>query len=445
MLADDSPSHSRSSLMRPSLRWRLAGVLLTAAMAIGIAGCGSSSGSSSHSTLMVVTFEPFSGPDASFGADGDAGVIPAVGAINAAGGVLGHKLAYKNVDTRGDPADAIPAARALLANTSNIVAMVGPSSDEASATVPIFNQAGIPMGIASGQVIFNKNPYPYLWRNEPADNADGAAIAYAAMKVLHYTRAAAVFGTDISSQGSKPSAIATFEGLGGKVVASEDLSLDQPSYETEVVKVLAAHPQVIFTEADPQTTATFFGELVHAGGSVPFIGTDGTSGPPYIDAVSKAIGKARFSQLYRIVEFGTPPNGVPSVYNTAVMTYNHGVARPLSQWISNPFGLAHWDFVISVALAMEAAHSVNPKVFNPYIRRVTAASPGAVIVHSFADGVQALKAGKTIQYVGGLGPAIYNQYHNAGAPFLLQAADQTTVLDEISGTIVTNLLNAYSG
>src|SRR6202035_136837 len=112
--------------------------------------------------------------------------------------------------------------------------------------------------------------------------------------------AALVFGNDIASQGAEPSARSVFAGLGGRIVASETLALDQTSYETEVARVAAAKPDVIITEADPQTSATFFRELENAGSLVPFIGTDGTSGAQWASSVSHAIGAANFKQDYSI-------------------------------------------------------------------------------------------------------------------------------------------------
>src|SRR5262249_53744805 len=151
-------------------------------------------------------------------------VIPAIQAINKAGGVLGHKLVWKNVDSRGDPADAVPAAERLIANTPNLVEINGPTSLEASATVPIFNRAGITMFAVTGQAEFNNSTYQYFWRNTPPDSADGVAIGYYARNIKHYSKAALVFGTDIASQGAVPGASKTFTGLGGKIVASEYLA-----------------------------------------------------------------------------------------------------------------------------------------------------------------------------------------------------------------------------
>ncbi len=50
-----------------------------------------------------------------------AGCIPAANLINQAGGVLGHQVQCIAVDTRGDPADAVPAAQKLIATTQNLM------------------------------------------------------------------------------------------------------------------------------------------------------------------------------------------------------------------------------------------------------------------------------------------------------------------------------------
>ena len=76
--------------------------------------------------------------------------IPGANEINADGGVLGHKLSCASIDTRGDPADAIPVIGKLLASRSSLAGVIGPTSDEATAVVPLFNQAKVTMFAASG-------------------------------------------------------------------------------------------------------------------------------------------------------------------------------------------------------------------------------------------------------------------------------------------------------
>jgi len=142
-------------------RWTPASVLVI--IALSVSACGSGSGSSSPSssgggrTLNFVSFNPFSGPDANFGPEINSGCQSAVYQINKAGGVLGNKLNCVTVDTKGDPADAVPAATAMLATTSNLVGVLGPSSDEATATVPVIARSKIPMFGDTGESVSRRH------------------------------------------------------------------------------------------------------------------------------------------------------------------------------------------------------------------------------------------------------------------------------------------------
>ena len=91
-----------------------------------------------------------------------------------------------------------------------------------------------------------------------------------------YLRGAAVFGNDIGSQTSVPTLLKAYSALGGTMVLNQKITLGQTSYQPEVEQLIAAKPQVIFTEASPQANATYFAELQQLGHLIPIIGTDGT-------------------------------------------------------------------------------------------------------------------------------------------------------------------------
>ena len=158
-----------------------------------------------NSTLTVAAFNPFTGPDASFGPEMMAGCLTAATAVNAAGGVLSNKVACSSVDTRGDPADAVTAAAKMLATTPHLFGVLGPSSDEADSTAPLINAAKIPMFADTGEASFDHTKLQYFWRMTPADDVQGDAMALYA-KQKGYLRAAAVFGNDIGSQASRADA-----------------------------------------------------------------------------------------------------------------------------------------------------------------------------------------------------------------------------------------------
>ncbi len=424
-----------ASVLRPSAAL-VAGTLILSLTVCDSSGAGASTDTGT-AALTIAVFNPFSGTDASFGPEQLAGCLPAAAAIEAAGGILKHKkISCKVADSRGDPADAVPAASQLIATTSNLVGLLGPSSDEASATVPIFNRGKIPMFGDTGQAVFNKSSFTYFYRITPADDATGYAMALYA-KDKGYKRVVAVFGNDISSQGSLPTVTAGFKHLGGKIVRTEVLPLDQSSYRTEVEAVAAAKPDAIFTEADPQTSATFFAELQQLYRLVPIIGTTGTTQPPWLAAVKRAISGANLKKYYVGAQPYAPATG-PSytAWTAALKSVRSSVPQPASQWTGDSYSEAAWDSVNLMALAMQAAKSTTPTVFKSYIAKIANGSAGAVVVHTFAEGKAALLAGKRIKYVGAVGDIHFDKYNNSPGAFELVSSDGTTAVTTYTATQV---------
>jgi ABC-type branched-subunit amino acid transport system substrate-binding protein len=409
------------------------------------AACSSSaqSGAVQHSTLTVVSFNPFTGPDGSFGPEMQAGCLAAATAVNAAGGVLSNKVACSAVDTRGDPADAVTGAAKMLATTSHLFGVLGPSSDEADSTAPLINAAKIPMFADTGEASFDQTKLQYFWRMTPADDVQGYAMALYA-KQKGYLRAAAVFGNDISSQGSVPTLVKAYTALGGQMVLNEKIALNQASYQPEVEQIIAAHPQVIFTEASPQADATVLAELQQLGHLIPVIGSDATIEPQWYSAVGAAIGKPTLSKYYA----GATPYAAASgpawqAYDKALLAASASVTKPVSQWTDDPYSMVDYDGLVVMALAATAAKSTSPAVWNALIPAITGGSPGAVPVHTYAAGVAALNAHKKIHYIGASGVIDFNKWHNSSGGFQIDAykpSGDTTLVNSITAAQLAPLI-----
>ena len=417
-------------------------------LALGLVACGSGGSPSSQNTsaLNVVIVEPFSGPDAAFGPITSLGCFPAVLLIEKAGGVLGHKtINCQTIDTRGDPADAVPAVRQMLATTSNLVGVIGPSSDESAATVPIIEQAGIPLFTNSGAKEFDHATSPYFHRLFAADDEAGYAMAVWG-HVKGYTRAAAIFGNDLGSQGNVPTLLKAFTSLGGKIAINETVTLDESSYQSEISRMLAQHPQVIFEELDPQTAATFLTELRQLNGSlIPVIGADTTLQPTWFQAVAPAVGKTMLSRYVTAETQFTPPTvgAAYAAYKPAMISVAKtvkGVSDPAS-FVTSPAVETIYDQVTVLALAMVAAKSTDPKVFTPFIDKLLRPSPGAIKVGTFAAGKAALAQNHTIQYVGVQGPYDLNTWNNLPPDFQVDRWTPAGAL-QIVGSISSTQINA---
>lgn len=375
-------------------------------------------------TLVIGNFQPFSGPNALFGPWMIGSCWAAVDLINAEGGVLGNDVSCGRFDSFDNPAQAIPAAQQMIAATPGLVGILGPSSDTAQATVPVINEAQIPFFPVTGLVDFNQNDFEYFWRIAPVDDGKGIAMSIVA-RDQGFQRAAIVATDDPGSQSIVPQLERVFEELGGEVVISVRLAAEQSSYRTEAQEVLDANPDVILTESDYRSAATFFGQMGELTDSqLPVIGTEKVHEPPYVKAVSAAIGDEEFRARFVSVAPYTEMSG--SAYDafaeSALSSTNVADAAAEGdldgEFLStDPYAIGWYDSTNILALAMIAAGTTDPATYNSSIIPVTAPEEGKVEVGTFAEGKEALENGDSIQYVGVAGPYIFNQYHNSSPPY----------------------------
>ncbi len=445
------------SLMSVSWRLRAFGALAVLA-AVVVAGCGSSkapqsstttsttantSNTSSGGKVNEAVITAFTGPEAFIGGVLTAGTYPAVYAINHAGGVDGKQIAVTTVDTRGDPADALPLVERFFGSTSNVIGVVGPDGATANQLTPLFNQHHVTIISDAGSSNFDHTSYPYFWRLIAPDPVNGLAMAeWAAQK--GYKRVALVFGTDTTAQTDLPGIQYGVKHLHLNVVSNISLTPGQPSYQSDAAQLLAAKPQVIFTEEDHTTAGTFFGNLAQLGKVPPIIGDSGTIENDWMKAVSSAIGLSRFKQVYTgLTPQPAPTTAAHSAWVAALHAAAANVKQPVTQWYNEPYAQAVYDGLTMQALAMVAAKSTSPSVFNSYITKVSEPGAGKVTVYNFADGKAALQAGKQIRYVGVSGPVAFNQWHNFyGNQVAVKFPDATLGSEQVGGVVPAHELEA---
>jgi branched-chain amino acid transport system substrate-binding protein len=391
---------------------------LTIGIAFAASACGGSGPGTPRTmtgTLTIANFNPFSGQDASFGPEEFAGCYVATQLINRTGGVLGHPLECLSVDTQSDPVAGERALKNLLASTPNLVAILGPSSDESVPTVPLIDAAHIPMFLDAGQAIYDRTSYQYLWRLTASDGAAGYAMAIWAYR-QGYRRGATLFGKD-TDQAFAPALLKGFERLGGSMVINEPLLEGKTSYAAEVVDLIRARPDVIFTEVDAKSAAAFFSELVKRQQAIPIVGTQPTAQPEWLQAVSRSIGAQSLANSFAAVQPYAAPQGRPwEIFNDALLAAGSEVPNP-GQWSSDPYTIANYDAVTIAALAMVEAGTTDPAFFNRFIKSVTDGGTNDVVVHSYSEGIKVLAAGHAIQYVGPSGPIAFDSWHNVAGGF----------------------------
>ena len=414
-------------------RFQASRVVAVAASLVVLAACGASSTTTTGAglgtgPLLVGVLAPFSGADASFGPRYYAGCLAASLSINSAGGVGGRQVSCQQFDTRGEPADAVPAANQMISSNSNLMAVVGCTSDEASTVVPILDRSHISMFCMTGQSEFNKSSYKYFHRLVPPDSFDAYAMIGSALYGpghAPYKNIALVFGDDIGSQTFVGPAVAALTKLGVTIAINQAIHLGAPSYRTEVAKMLATHPDVILTETIG-SAGTYMTEVkqLNGGKVIPFIGTSATIDPVWVKDVVDAIGLPDFLANYTAVD------GILALSGTG---YDEFVKQLTAAEATDPGALKYkgksptthlYDGIIMTALAMVAANSSDPKVYNQKIFDIANGVSGATVVGTFKEGVTALNAGKSIRYVGAAGENNFNQWNNSQQGYNIVTMDK---------------------
>ena len=362
------------------------------------------------STVNMLCLAPLSGGAAFIGQTHFCpGALAGAHEVNAAGGVLGHKVKIDLTDTQDDPADGVTALNQAL-SVNNPVAIVGPSSDTAAALDPIINSSNVVGWCLCGTTQLDKMNWPYVYRPSPSDGLLGAAMGMGAYKE-GYRKAAFVFMSDIGSQTLVGPAKGTFEALGGKVVINLKITPDQPNYRSEVAKVLAQHPDVLVGEMDPQTAATFLTDMkqLNNGKVIPLVESDAGASSDFYKTVSKAIGATATANDTMALQVAGAINSV--AYHRFLAALK--AVKPNMQ--PQEFKTNGYDAVSLSALAMAEANSTDPTVWNQDVTSLT--NGNGPVVHTYAAGLKAIKDGQKPHYVGASGAITFNQYHNSSGNF----------------------------
>jgi ABC-type branched-subunit amino acid transport system substrate-binding protein len=325
--------------------------------------------------------------------------------INSAGGVLGRKVSLVTGDTQCDVADGVNAVNQML--TKNVSGVIGPETQEINGVEPILDSSHIVDEFQGGDTARDHQIDPYFFRDSPSDSQLGVAMAlYAHTK--GFTKAVMLFYSDPAAQTFLKPVSTTFTKLGGTILKTIIVTPDQTSYVSQVREALAAHPQVIFTQEDPPTAAVLFREFKQLGGaSIPWVGTDVTSGSDYL----KAIGYPTAHSVLTSV-FGTSVTGSAS---TAFLKLFNKLYP--SQVTVGPLANANYayDAVISLALADDYAKTTNGTTVAHDMAKVT--NPPGTACYTYASCLKFLKAGTKINYEGASGSLDYNKYNNTFGPY----------------------------
>lgn len=217
----------------------------------------------------------------------------AVKKINDSGGIVvgGKKYKIELVieDSASEPKKAAAAARKLI-EQDGVLAIVGPnSSSNAVAASDVANSAGVlliaPWSTNPKTTIDEKTgkPKKTVYRACFTDYFESEALGVFARDKLNALRAAVLYddSTDVLKNQAQLFR-KSFEANGGQVVAFETFKAGAPDYSSQLDRVKAAAPDILFLPSYYTDVATQVEQARGKGISATFIGSDAWSTPELI-------------------------------------------------------------------------------------------------------------------------------------------------------------------
>lgn len=174
------------------------------------------------------------------------GVVFAVNALNAAGGVNGRKLEVVTRDTQGDPTKAVNATQELISQ-AKVHAIWGPfNSGEALATTPIMARAKMPnIHPCVVETLIDPAKFPNAFRLAPSNSQWDDAVRNYCLNILKVKKVAVIGDTTGYGVTALGASVAAFRKDGAEVVYQANIDSTQPDMTPDMLRARNAGAEVI--------------------------------------------------------------------------------------------------------------------------------------------------------------------------------------------------------
>lgn len=333
-------------------------------------------------------------------------LVAAANAVNAAGGAAGQRFEVFSEDTQTQPQAAVLAVKKLI-EINKVQALLGIwSSGESLATLPLANDANLLFMNCSGAPALSvppANAKGLSYRYQATNDRFGRAFAEIATRE-GFKRPATMAFNNASGIGNTEGFRKAWEARGGKVVESVVYEPSQPTYRSELQKVLAAKPDVIVTGSYLADTSIIMREWFVGGEDNKWIMPGWAANADLVKAVGADV-----------VEGVISVESISNEGSAAFKAYDEAYRKTMNApGLGNAYAAMTWDMIVVLALAMEAAGKADTAAINAKIREI--ANPGGTPVSTFAEGKEALKKGK-INYEGASSKLDFDQYGDVTPDF----------------------------
>lgn len=233
-------------------------------------------------TIKIGVILPLTGSRANAGSDGKKGVELVLTQIKEENPTFYNKLKVIIEDNNSLATSTINAYQKLI-NQNHVDIIFGPlASNTSLALVPLVNKDGIILVLPTSSSSKLSNAGPTIFRSGLlAEDQAKAAADYIISK--EYKKAAIFYMNDETGEGYKKSFYDTFIANGGQISSVESYSVDKVDFRTNLVKISASEPEIIFIPSTPKLLGIIINQIKELGLNVPVISNFGIEGNELID------------------------------------------------------------------------------------------------------------------------------------------------------------------
>jgi branched-chain amino acid transport system substrate-binding protein len=328
--------------------------------------------------------------------------------INNAGGVLGHNIKIILRDTQTNPTAAVDAAKKLV-EIDKVVGIAGALSS--GVTIPVATSVSIPSNVvqispaSTSEKITTLNDNDYIFRTVAMDALQAPALAQVLFNDKNFRKISIIYVNNDYGEGLAKGLKASFEKMGGQVMALVPYNKQQASYKGEAQKATAEKPQAIVMIAYPQFGAMIMRQTVEMGYKGAFAYADGMKAPE----VAKNVGNKYVENTFGTV--AANPNQELTGW------FKNHYKDKFGEMPPKPYIDTQYDAVVLMALAMAKGGTATRQAVHDNLRRVANAPGIKVDARNLAKALQLIKEGKEIDYDGVSGSCDFDKYGDVPGSF----------------------------
>ena len=300
-------------------------------------------------TIKIGGLAPLTGSLAIYGVTTTNGANLAIDEINKNGGILGKKVEYITLDTKGDSTEAIMAYNKLI--DRGVSAIIGEITSKPSlAVAEIAAQDNMPMITPTGTQVDITEAGPSIFRVCFTNPYQGKVLAVLAKERLNADTAAIMINNSSDySDGIAKAFIEQADILGIKITAKEGYADGDKDFRAQLTKIAAEQPDVLLVPEYYEQASLIATQAREVGVKAVFIGSDGWDGiTKTLDSSSyNAIENSYFTNHFSMQD--TAPK-IQNFLKSYKDTYNEDPSA---------FSALGYDAVYMVKKAVENAGSTN--------------------------------------------------------------------------------------